>query len=174
MSEKSNFETADSPVIAEILAVLITIILALILLLFVMNFNISMYEPPQKTPEIFKLIKIESSPPKYESKITLMHKGDKRYKNSLLRAEIYKNGNLLGCRIETMNGHEYIPTIHSYVKTMGGSGCSGDFWYPVEKTALDITDGLIKPGDEIRIDIFQKPENKIISSHTYKFKNQAL
>ncbi|MDD4127580.1 MAG: type IV pilin [Methanomicrobium sp.] len=169
MHKIQDKQNASSPVIAVILLVLITIILALIVYLILMNFNVSLYKPPEETPTIFKIIKVSSSSPNYESVITLRNVGLKSYNNSLLTADIYSNDVLLGCRIYTMNGKEFIPTHHYFVKTLGGSGCSDADWYMGQKTAIDITDGLIKPGDTVKVDIFLKPEMRIISTDTFKF-----
>lgn len=162
-----NSEDAVSPTISTILNVMITIILALIVLLYVMNFNVSLYSPPEKVPVIFKITKVSSYAPNYESKITLRNVGLEKYNNSLLTAEIYSNDVLLGCAINTLNGYEFISTRHYFVKTIGGSGCRNAEWYPGEKTAIDITDRLIKPGDTVRVDIFLKPDMKKISTDTF-------
>ncbi|MBP2132807.1 flagellin-like protein [Methanomicrobium sp. W14] len=162
-------ESGISPVVAVILIVAITVILAVLVYLFCMNIHIPGYTPSDEVPTIFEIRKISSDPPKYESKIILINSGMKPYDNSLLEAEIYSNGNLLGCVINTMHGHDFIPTRHFFVKTMWGLGCSDFYWNPGEKTGLDLTDGLIKPGDRIKVEILTKPDDKVISTDTYDF-----
>lgn len=103
----------------------------------------------------------------YDSRVILVHEGDARYENRDLFAEFYRNGEKLSCCILTMNGCDFISTHHFGIQTMGGTGCSGSYWYPNEKIALDFTDFTFRPGDLIRMDIFQRPSNEIISSHAY-------
>ena len=50
---------------------------------------------------------------------------------------------------------------------MGGTGCCGSFWNPNEKIALDFTDFTFRPGDVIKMEIFKKPSNNLISRHMY-------
>lgn len=167
MYSKTDQNAASSPVIANILLIAIAIILAAFVLLILMNFQIPDYSPPEKIPTIFKILKISSSKPDYDGRIILFNAGETPYNNSLLKADIYSNDILLGCRIDTMHGHDFIPTHHFFVQTMGGWGCSEVYWNPNEKISLDLSNGLIKPGDIIKIDILLKPDDKIISTDTY-------
>jgi hypothetical protein len=132
-----------------------------------MNFEISDYSSSEKIPTIFKIHKITSNSPKYESTIILSNIGMMPYENLLLKADIYSNDVLLGCRIETMNGHEFISTHHFFVQTMGGMGCSNTYWNPREKISLDLSNGLIKPGDIVKVNILQNPGETIISTDNF-------
>ncbi|MBN2734340.1 MAG: hypothetical protein JXQ82_05755 [Methanomicrobiaceae archaeon] len=132
-----------------------------------MNIDFPGYTPPDEIPTIFKIHRITSNIPNYESKIILSNIGMIPYENSLLKAEIYSNDVLLGCRIETMNGHEFISTHHFFVQTMGGTGCSNTYWNPGEKISLDLSNGLIKPGDVVKVDILQDPCDTIISTDNF-------
>jgi hypothetical protein len=105
----------------------------------------------------------EGAPPNYDSRIVLMHTGERAFENDLLAAEIYIDDRLQNCRISTLNGHLFISTSHIGVQTLSGSGCQTDLWRPGEKIALDLTDGTIHPGERVRVDIRLKPENRVIS-----------
>jgi len=96
----------------------------------------------------------------------IYHTGLKYYENDMLSAKIYKDDLLMNCRITTLNGHNFIPTNHIGVQTIGGTGCSSNLWYPGERTKIDISNGLIRPGDSIRFDVIQKPEGNVISRDT--------
>ncbi len=120
-------------------------------------------------PAVFTIVKISHSdrpegvPPNYDSRIVLMHAGDKAFENDLLSAEVYIDDRLQNCRIITMNGHLFINTSHIGVQTLSGTGCQTDLWRPGEKIALDLTDGTIHPGERVRVDVIYKPENAAIS-----------
>ena len=167
MYPKTDRDDASSPVIATVLLIALVTILAALVLLISMNFQIPDYTPPEKIPTIFKINKISSSEPDYDSRIILFNIGTDSYDNSLLKADIYSNDVLLGCRINTMRGYDFIPTHHFFVQTMGGMGCSNLYWNPNEKTSLDLSNGLIKPGDIVQVDILLKPDDKLISTDTY-------
>ncbi|WOF16069.1 hypothetical protein F1737_04785 [Methanoplanus sp. FWC-SCC4] len=168
MKYKYNSEEGTSPVIGHLLMVAIVFILFLIVLLYCMKFEIPLFSLPEEIPEIFVITNILTSPPDYDSRIILSHSRIKPYDNSLLEADIYCNDALLKCRITTLNGHDFIPTNHFFVQTIGGTGCQNTNWYPKEKISLDLSNGLIKPGDEVKIDIISKTENKIISRDTFR------
>ncbi len=155
---------AQSHVIAVLLTVAIVVILAMIVFLWAMSMEMPTVNFPGKTPTIFEIRQLKSTAPNYEGHITLYNAGKTDYPNSDLYAEIYCNDVLLPCSIETFRGTDFISTHHYYVKTMSGSGCRNEYWRKGEKIAIDITDGLIKPGDLVRVDIFQKSDNSRIST----------
>jgi hypothetical protein len=157
---------ASSQTTATILLVAITIILAgLVFLMFQMpGFT---WEKPPSFLEIQKITSInENGILNYDSRVLLYHHGTERLVNDNLKASFFRNGEMLPCRITTMNGHNFIGTVHIGVQTMGGMGCSGTWWEPGEKIMIDFTDGTFHPGDSVRVDIFQKPANTLISSYT--------
>lgn len=163
-SETDADSEANSQVIAVLLTVAIVIVLAMIVLLWAMTLEMPDVSIPSKTPAIFEIRQLKSAAPNYEGHITLYHGGKTDYLNSDLYAEIYCNDVLLPCRIETFRGTDFIPTHHYHVKTISGSGCRNDYWRKGEKVAIDITDGLIKPGDLVRVDVFSKTDNTRIST----------
>ncbi|MBN1194368.1 MAG: hypothetical protein JXA08_03320 [Methanomicrobiaceae archaeon] len=163
-------ERASSQVTATILLVGLTIVLALLVLLFFKLPALSWGSPAP--PAVFVVCFIghydETHPThlNYDSRIVLEHRGTTDVENSMLSAEIYANDALLPCRIETMNGHDFISTPHYGVQRMWGSGCSSLVWRPGEKTGVDLADGSIHPGDTIRVDILQNPTGVVISRHS--------
>lgn len=165
---RENWATdASSQTTATILLIAITIILAaLVLLMFHM--------PPlfwEKPPSFLEIQKIyftnEQGILNYDSRVLLMHHGTASLVNNNLTASFYRNGEQVPCRISTMNGHNFISTVHIGVQTMGGLGCSGTTWEPGEKIIIDLTDETFHPGDSVRVDIFQKPADTLISSYIY-------
>ena len=152
--------------------VAITIILALlVLLLFTLpSMNIEL----SPIPAIFVITTIESvdeitGHPNDDSRVILQHTGTENYENKNLKAVFYRNGALVNCNIETMNGHDFISTSHFGVQWMGGTGCSGSTWAPAEMIALDFTDGTFFPADTVQVDIADTASGRIISRHTYHF-----
>ncbi len=165
MTQLQRDDTANSHIIANILLVLIVLILAVLVLLLcnIPNFSLPGTSEP---PVIFKITEIRSIPPYYEGKIMICHIGLKYYENDLLSAKIYNNDILMYCRITTLHGNNFISTCHMGVQEMGGIGCSSNLWYPGERTYIDVSNGLIRPGDRIRFDVIQKPEGDLISRDT--------
>lgn len=102
----------------------------------------------------------------YDSRVILLHNGTERLDNAGLRAEFFRNGMKIPAVIETLNGNLFISTHHYGVQTLGGLGCSGLYWYPKEKIAIDFTDNTFHPGDTIRVDIFQKETGVLVSCHS--------
>lgn len=160
---------AMSPVIAEILMIGIVMILAIIVLLL---FKLpSFYFFEAEAPSSLQIMGVyhenEYGYLNYDSRVILVNKGVDKYENGELYAAFYRNGEMVPCKIETMNGNEFISTHHDGVQTLGGSGCRGDFWNPNEKIAIDFTDLTFRPGDEIKMEIFRKPSKNLISRHLY-------
>jgi hypothetical protein len=102
----------------------------------------------------------------YDSRVILLHNGSERLGNADLRAEFYRNGVKIPAVIETMNGNNFIPTHHYGVQTMGGLGCTGQFWNPKEKISIDFTDKTFHPGDTVRVDIFSKKSGMLVSRYS--------
>jgi hypothetical protein len=109
-------------------------------------------------PAIFVITTIESvdeitGHPNDDSRVILQHTGTENYENKNLKTVFYRNGALVNCNIETMNGHDFISTSHFGVQWMGRTGCSGSTWAPAEMIALDFTDGTFFPADAVQVDI---------------------
>ncbi|MDI6718814.1 MAG: type IV pilin [Methanomicrobiales archaeon] len=164
-------EDADSHSLATILLIAITILLALLVLLL---FHLPALEWSSGIPAIFVITSIHHESElyphslNYDSRIILRHSGSQEMKNDDLEAKIYKNGIPLRCNISTLNGHNFIGTHHYGVQWIGGSGCQGVFWSPGETLIIDLTDGTIRPGDTIRVDVLERSGKRVISRHTYQ------
>lgn len=148
--------------IAVILMVALVFLLAIAVLLMFQIPDFS-WGPP---PSIMKITRIEDRDEDtgvldYNSWIVLVHSGDKRYENTLLRAIIYRNGKFLNSVFIKFSGfiHHHPPGID---KT-GGQGTAGSYWDPGEMVFIDMRDGTIRPGDEICVDIRYIPTNETIS-----------
>jgi hypothetical protein len=128
----------------------------------------------REIPEIFTITSIESIDEitghlNFDSRVILLHTGELVYQNRNLTAKFFRNGQPVSCSITTMNGHDFIGTIHWGVQWMGGMGCSGAMWSPGERIRIDFTDGTFHPGDRVQVDILDKNGNKIISRHVFGF-----
>lgn len=150
--------------------VAITIILALLVLLLfnipALNYDIT------PIPAIFTITDILhddeiTGVTNFDSRMILLHTGTISYENANLRANLFKNSQPVSCVIETLNGNDFISTVHLGVQWMGGAGCSGTTWAPNEMTAIDFTDGTFQHGDKVQIDIVDKSTNQVISRHVY-------
>lgn len=150
--------------------VAITVLLAALIILM---FHLPDFtNPVRPTPSFLEISNVyhtdEHGILNYDSRVILLHNGSERLENSGLRAEFYRNGTNIPAEIETMNGYEFISTHHYGVQTMGGPGCSGSYWDPGEKTAIDFSDTTFHPGDIIRVDIFRKDSGDLVSRHSRK------
>jgi hypothetical protein len=103
----------------------------------------------------------------FDSRVLLIHNGTVSFQNDDLRAEFFRNGEKLNCVVSTFNGHNFISTHHFGLQNMGGMGCSDLKWNPREKILLDFTDGTFHPGDSVRMDVYYKPSDTLISSFVY-------
>ena len=158
---KDERECATSQVTGTLLIVAITVILSILLLLSLQipDFEWEATEPPV----IFSITSITSSPPTYESQVFLRNVVKKDYKNQELSAKIYCNDKLLPCTIQTLNTHEFIPTHHYGVKNLKGAGGKSETWNYNQLLRIDLSDGLIHPGDTIRVDIINTATKTVIS-----------
>jgi hypothetical protein len=165
LSRIKNVEVGTSQAIAVILIIAITILLALLIHFSIVNME--MY----KTPSFLEIKKVystnEAGSMNFDSRVLLYHHGSERLENDRLKAIFYRNGQKLDCRISTMNGHNFIPTVHIGIQTMGGSGCTGTWWEPGEQIMIDFNDGTFHPGDTIRFEVYQKESDTLISSYTH-------
>lgn len=160
---------AVSHTVSVILLVAITILLAAILLLMASMFTLDMrFDTP--VPSFLEIKSVrhasETGSMNYDSRVTLLHNGTIRYRNDDLYAVFYRNQEKLPCAIETLNGYRFVGTHHYGVQTLAGLGCSGEWWDPHEKIAIDFTDGTFHPGDLITVEIYQRPKSILISRHS--------
>ncbi len=167
LKQPEYFGDATSNTTGHILCVAITVLLSLIVLIMVMSFEIPEFRLPEEIPCIFQIQDVNSEFPKYESIIKLKNVGDESYENDMLRCNIYINNEPSGCVIKTMNGHKFINTVHFGVQTISKGGCKDKYWYPKQIIDLDLSNSKIKKGDDVRVDIIWKPENRVISTDEY-------
>lgn len=146
--------------------VIVTILLATAVLLALGYPTILLKADNTTPPVVLKITSIISTDPDFQSILVLTNIGSEPFENDNYRAEIFRNGEPLDCTVETLNGYNFIPTSHTGVQTLGGSGCSGYYWYPGERTKCDCSDGSIHPGDTIQIDIIDKTTDIIFSRDT--------
>lgn len=153
-----------------ILLVAIVIILAAVVMLLAPNlpeWNLSFLSPEPSFIEIRSIHhQSETGAMIFDSRVTLYHNGTLMYLNNDLYAVFYKNQQKLPCIVETLNGHLFIPTHHFGVQTLAGAGCQGTYWSPHEKIALDFADGTFHPGDQITVEIYQRPKSNLISRYS--------
>jgi hypothetical protein len=167
-------EYAVSNSFGVILMVAVTLLLALLVLLLI---NVQLFDWNSGTgiPEIFTITAIESTDEitghlNFDSRVILLHTGEKTYQNNNLTAKFFKNGQMVPVTFITMDGHDFISTSHYGVQWMGGTGCSGETWSPGERICIDFTDGTFHPGDTVRVDIADKYRDIIISRHEFIYK----
>jgi hypothetical protein len=151
---------------------IIFILAILVLLMFRMP---SLQWDNEEIPVIFTITTIDSvdeitGQMNYDSRVLLLHTGTSDYQNKNLKAKFYKNGQPVSCTIATMNGHDFISTVHMGVQWMGGSGCSGVTWSPGERVCIDFSDGTFHPGNTVQMDIIDKITNATLSRHMFAYK----
>jgi hypothetical protein len=162
-------DQAVSHPVAILLLVAICIILAALVLLLIKipSFDLGTLA----TPSFLQILRVyhndEQGHLNFDSRVILINNGTDLFENKNLRAEFFCNGLKIPALVDTMNGDLFISTHHYGVQTMGGLGCSGPTWLPKEKISIDFTDGTFHPGDQIRIDVFQKTDGRLVSSHVF-------
>ena len=164
-------ESGDTQTTGVLIMVALTIMLGAILLAVLLGF-VNWFGPGDPFVPSFMEIRAvyhsnEYGVLNYDSRVLLFHNGTASFANDDLRAEFFRNGERVNCAIETFNGYNFISTHHFGVQYMGGMGCSGPSWNPHEKILIDFTDGTFRPGDTVRMDVYYRPGNRIISSFAY-------
>jgi hypothetical protein len=194
MAQRCTDDEGVSPQIGALLLLALTTVLALLLLILLPEFPPTFDLFPQDEPCIFEIVSVTHTNEKGKdtraSMVTLWynntpayHEDDvesrlkkifgwekevpdhkKDYLKDDLWAQFYRNSELLYMRIPTMNAHLFIPTHHDGVKTMNGEG---DRWCPNGRITIDFKDYTFHPGDTVRVEIYSKSEERLISAHTY-------
>jgi hypothetical protein len=140
---------------------------ALVLAMLMMFSSFSLGGGEEEVPAIFKITSITHGT-NYDSIVVLLHTGSVTYTNSNLMAKFYKNEQLFHCDILTLNGHDFINTIHHGVQTIGGGGCSEKTWLPGERLTINFNDKTFHPGDLVRAEIYDATSGLIISRHSFR------
>ena len=104
----------------------------------------------------------------YDSRVILIYKGEKRLDNTGLRAVFYRNEQQLPAVLETMNGNQFIRTVHTGVQWIGGEGCEDSGWCFDQMMAIDLADRTFYPNDMVRIDVIEKAGGRIISRSRFR------
>ena len=165
---------AVSPVIATMLLVGLTVILSALVYLMVSGLPASVQSDPVGGMQYIEITAVYDQDDEYthamnyDSRVLLTHKGTRELVNDDLRALVFRNGVQLDCRIDTMNGVKIQATAHTGLSRLYGPGSQGKTWAPGETLTIDFSNGTLHPGDELRIDIFSKSRNTVISSDTYQ------
>jgi len=162
-------DNAASNPIGNILIIAITFVIAAVILSQLLQMQ-SIFDPTP--PVIFEITKIrhvnDAGVLTYDSRVMLVNVGTADYKNRNLMAKIYRNDIPLTFIIASMNGNDYIAHYHTKgVDIMGGPGCSGTTWSPGEMLYIDFKDRTFHPEDTVRVEVYDKTTNQIISSDTY-------
>jgi hypothetical protein len=163
-------EAAVSQTHGTILMVVLTILLALLVLLLFRMPAFDWYTPLGPEPIIIITAIYhhnENNVLNYDSRVILRHNGTEPFENDEIRAVFFRNGEEVPCRIETLNGHRFIPTRHYGVQYMWGSGCQGNAWNPGEKIGIDFTDRTFMPGDLVQVDIIKRATDAVVSRHNF-------
>lgn len=164
-------DSGTSGSLATLLMVAVTFVLALIVLLMCLSFSIPEFsiQEPGRIFVIEKISHIDDRFPylnNYDSRIVLVHRGSKDYPNDDLAMQIYNNGVRLDCNIEILDNHRFIATHHWHVEKLSGAGTRDGSWLPREYLSVDLENGLIHPGDEVRVDVIRKSTSTVISRDT--------
>ena len=164
---------AISPVIATMLLVGLAVVLSALVYLMVSGLPASLQLDALKDLQFIEITAVYSVDDEYthamnyDSRVLLTHKGTRELDNDDLRALVFRNGVQLNCRIDTLNGVKIQSTSHTGLSRLYGPGSQGKTWAPGETLTIDLNNGTLHPGDELRIDIFSKSAGTVISSDTY-------
>lgn len=152
-------DPAVSSVHGNLLMVAIAVILAFLVLLLVLGMLSGLWGSQSLAPPLIQITDVfhtEKGKMNLASRIAIMNRHCVEYRNRDLKAVFFRNGEELFARINTLNGHNFIPTQHFGVSTIGGAGCSNDFFSPGEKILIDLKNGYYRPGDRIELRIYQR------------------
>jgi hypothetical protein len=164
----SGDDGASNP-IGTILILAVTVIIAAMILAMLLQMP-AIFDPTP--PVVFEITKIrhvnDAGVLTYDSRVMLVNTGCEEYRNRDLMAKIYRNDIPLTFVIASMNGNDYIAHYHTQgVDIMGGPGCSGSTWSPGEMLYIDFKDRTFHPEDTVRIEVYDKTMNRLVSSDTY-------
>ena len=162
-------DAGDSSLVSTVILIGITVAVCAAILVFCLGF-FGGELPEEEIPEILKIIDVSHISGKkitYAGIVTLKYVGDGFLYNKDHGAYLFINDGGTKVVIETLSAHDFIPSHHYFVKLIGDSGPSGPTWGKGEPGVFDFSDGLIMPGDKIRIDIFERESGKIISRSEY-------
>lgn len=178
-----------SPQIGALLLTVVTMILFLVVLAIVLSFQLSFDLFPQDEPCIFEIEKVTHNDEKFASRVTLWYNKtptqpvddvesrlkklfgwervepdrEKVYDTDDLWARFYRNGELIDVKIPTLYTPNFIKTHHYGVQTTNGRKS----WCQNGKITINFKDRTFRPGDTVRVEIYSKSEERLISADTY-------
>lgn len=161
-------EDAVSSPVGTILMVALTILLAALMLfiMFPSLFDAAVPSPIQITA--VRHYDEQTGRLNFDSRVILVYKGEKRLNNTCLRAVFYRNEQQVPAVISTLNGYQFINTVHTGVQWIGGEGCRDGGWCPDQMVSIDLADHTFIPGDVVRLDVIEMPGNQVISRSRYR------
>lgn len=161
----------------------VTIIAAMLVLLLALTYQLSWYDP--RVPCVFEIINVRHTNTggimTDDGYVTVKNSDTLAYENWNLYAKTYVNGNLIVADLPTLNTDEWIHIVgRRGVHTLGGSGASGTraghdaYWYSGSSLAIDYNDHLIRPGDCVTIEVYNKSSGQILSRDTFPHTNEKV
>jgi len=169
LSPQPEPDRAGLPVVGAILMIGIVILLGMLVLLMCLGFQMPHGDP--SVPAIFVITHIRHVNPDgildYDSYVVIQNTGKIPYDNRNLYAKAYRNGVHIPCDIPTMNGHDFLPTHHFGIQTLGGFGSHNFLWYPESTIFIDYSKGTFHPGDTVQFEVYDRTTGRIISRDTY-------
>ena len=159
-------ERAEASAVGVILMVIVTILLAVAVLLALQYPTILLEATNTTTPLVLKITSAISTEPDYKSILLLTNIDTKSFENDDYYAEIFRNGEQMNCVIQTLNARNFISTCHTGVQTISGPGCIGGPWNVGAQGKFDLSDRSFRPGDTIRVDIYDTSSKTLFSRDT--------
>lgn len=162
-------DPAVSSVHGNLLMVIIVVIIAAILLLYVMGMMDGLGGTRTLAPPLIQITAVfhtKQGVMNLASQVAIENKYTVEYPNKDLQAEFLCNGKQLLANIFTLHGPGFIPTHHFGVSTIGGAGCSGDYFSPGEKILIDLKNGYYRPGDTVELRIYQRSDDTSVAPIT--------
>ncbi len=153
-------EPAVSHVVSTIFLVVIVVGIIAVILAFLLGFLTALTPASRLAPPLIQVTSVihttASGTMKDASRVFIQNKDSTEFKNRDLMAEFYKGREKLYARIFTLHGADFIPSHHFGVSTMGGAGCSNDYFSPGEMIEINLKDGYYAPGDLVELRIYQR------------------
>jgi FlaG/FlaF family flagellin (archaellin) len=153
-----SHDSAVSQVQSVLLLVAVVVLLVIVLLIYLLGYFPLKSGCECDAPSLIKISKIENargSNGKYESVVVIRNDADYPFPNDDLRLELLINGEKKR-DIFTLNGHNFIPTHHYGVQTIGGGGTQGTQLVPRSSIRIDFADNTIYPRERVTVLIYQK------------------
>ena len=158
----SRRDSSVSEVHGVLLLVAIVILLLLILLAYLMGFTLISSGCECNPPPLIKITTIDNaltSNGRYKSIVAIQNTGPDPLPNDDLSLDLLINGEKTR-HISTLNGHNFIPTRHYGVQTIGGVGTYSPNMVPRSIISINFADNTIYPGELVTVRIYQRGKGK--------------